>query len=441
MLGQESNFYPLVQQLSTYDYDMLCGSFTDALHEKYGEEMEDKEGNPCEFFVVGRSPGRSSPGGRLILPYALTLNCCGIDNAGSQRTIEELCRDVEELDLAQNHLSDLREVNYIISKMPNLWFLNLSHNDMEDAVPVCIDTARNVRSLVLNHTSIPWPVVNSLLDAMPNVQELHLSLNNYTSVELDSNKQYYNLKRVHISGNPLCRWEEVTHIGHCFPHLDTLIMVNCSIESVPDPETWKNEFQNLHTFNMKNGALKDWTDVERLNAFPMLEDIRILGISVLEGLSEKERRQHLIARLPCAKRLNGSPVTAKEREDAERSFIRFFLDKEDRPQRVYELEAIHGKLNPLVNIDLSPKKTARVSIRYHEQNETCITRVINLHHSVHDLKVQFGQICKLPPTKMRVFYIDQDMAGVHGPEELRYNTKKLYTYNIQDGDEFLVDRK
>lgn len=416
---------------------MPCGSFTDALYAKYGEEMEDKGCNPCEIFVVGSAPGRSSPSGRLIIPRALTLNCCEIENAGSQRTIEELCHDVEELDLAQNQLNDLKEVNCIISKMPNLWFLNLSHNDMEDAVPVHMDKATNVKSLILNHTYIPWTVVNSLLDAMPNVRELHLSLNDYESVDLDTKRPYNNLKTLHISGNPLHRWEEVTHLGQCFPFLDTLIMANCSIVSIPDPSLWKNNFQHLKSFSMKNGALKEWKDIERLNSFPKLDDVRLQGVPVLEGLSEKERRQHLIARLPCVKILNGSAITEKEREDAERAFIRFHLDKEDRPQRFYELEAIHGKLDPLVNIDLSPKKTACVHIRYQEYHET---RVINLQHSVHDLKVQFSEICNISPTKMRVFYIDKELVG-HGPEELRFNTKKLYTYMIQDGDEFLVVKK
>jgi hypothetical protein len=28
-----------------------------------------------------------------------------------------------------------------------------------------------------------------------------------------------------------------------------------------------------------------------------------------------------------------------------------------------------------------------------------------------------------------------------GPEEMKFNQKKLYTYNVQDGDKFLVDAK
>lgn len=42
---------------------------------------------------------------------------------------------------------------------------------------------------------------------------------------------------------------------------------------------------------------------------------------------------------------------------------------------------------------------------------------------------------------MRLYYIDGEMAEFVGPEELKFNQKKLYTYNVQDGDEFVVDEK
>lgn len=45
---------------------------------------------------------------------------------------------------------------------------------------------------------------------------------------------------------------------------------------------------------------------------------------------------------------------------------------------------------------------------------------------------------------MRVFYIDREVSelmGVLHIEELRFPQKKLYTYNVQDGDEFLIESK
>lgn len=42
---------------------------------------------------------------------------------------------------------------------------------------------------------------------------------------------------------------------------------------------------------------------------------------------------------------------------------------------------------------------------------------------------------------MRLFYVDHVMIEIAGPEEMKFNQKKLYTYNVQDGDKFFVDPK
>lgn len=48
----------------------------------------------------------------------------------------------------------------------------------------------------------------------------------------------------------------------------------------------------------------------------------------------KPRRQHLVARLPNVSQLNGSDITETEREDAERAFIRHFMDSTEKPDRL-----------------------------------------------------------------------------------------------------------
>ena len=52
-----------------------------------------------------------------------------------------------------------------------------------------------------------------------------------------------------------------------------------------------------------------------------------------QALEEKQRRQQIIARLPNIERLNGSPVLEGEREDAERAFIRLYMDQDVKPNR------------------------------------------------------------------------------------------------------------
>lgn len=59
--------------------------------------------------------------------------------------------------------------------------------------------------------------------------------------------------------------------------------------------------------------------------------------------TEHERRQLLIARLPNVEMLNGGGnIEHDEREDAERAFIRYYLDKpeSDRPDRLVSVSHI-----------------------------------------------------------------------------------------------------
>lgn len=57
---------------------------------------------------------------------------------------------------------------------------------------------------------------------------------------------------------------------------------------------------------------------------------------MFQEYTEHERRLLLIARLPNVKTLNGGGVIdGEEREDSERAFIRFYMEKpeKERPER------------------------------------------------------------------------------------------------------------
>lgn len=125
---------------------------------------------------------------------------------------------------------------------------------------------------------------------------------------------------------------------------------------------------------MQSAKLSTWAEIDRLAKFPALTNLRTQNWPLWEKCdsTEHERRQLLIARLPNVQILNGGGlVGAEEREDAERAFIRYYLDKAecDRPERYNELIAIHGKLDPLVNIDLRPEKRVKVTFTFGDSSE------------------------------------------------------------------------
>lgn len=131
-------------------------------------------------------------------------------------------------------------------------------------------------------------------------------------------------------------------------------------------ETYSRYFQSLlprklQLLNLSSAKINSWTDIDRLNNFPALKNLRVQNWPLWTKCdkTEHERRQFVIARLPHVEVLNGGGrIGSEEREDAERAFIRHYIERpeSERPERFAELLAKHGKLDPLVNISLRPEK-------------------------------------------------------------------------------------
>ena len=151
----------------------------------------------------------------------------------------------------------------------------------------------------------------------------------------------------------------------CFCSLQFLSLAECPIGSFPTLDDIDNIPTALQSLNVSITKISCWNEVEKLRKFPGLNDLRIQGCPFLDEFTRKEKRMMLVARLPNVKVLNGGDMITKiEREDAERAFIRHFLDtpEEERPCRWQELVDVHGLLDPLVNIDLSPDMNVKVKL-------------------------------------------------------------------------------
>ncbi|KAJ0063817.1 hypothetical protein NL108_008529, partial [Boleophthalmus pectinirostris] len=310
---------------------------------------------------------------RLNLPSVLVLNGCGISRAGDQTEIAAFCAHVMELDLSHNNLQDWHEISKIVSNIPNLDFLNLSSNPLAGVPldPQCVEAFAGVRRLVLNNTRVSWDTVLQLTQELPDLEELFLCLNEYSRVHAPR-VPCPSLRLLHITDNSLHDWAEVRKIGSMFPSLDTLVMANNNLASIQDnKEILQRLFPNLRSINLHNSGLNQWEDIEKLNFFPKLEEVRLQGIPLLQTYTNAERRSLMIAQLPAISTLNGSVVSDSEREDAERFFIRYYVDcpEEELPCRYHCLVTKYGKLEPLAEVDLRPRCRAQVEVHCDEKVE------------------------------------------------------------------------
>ncbi|XP_074068329.1 alpha-tectorin [Macrotis lagotis] len=313
-------------------------SFMQVLCEKYSPENFPYRRGPGMGVHVPATPQGSPMKDRLNLPSVLVLNSCGITCAGDENEIAAFCAHVSELDLSDNKLEDWHEVSKIVSNVPHLEFLNLSSNPLNLSVleRTCAGSFSGVRKLVLNNSKASWETVHMLLQELPELEELFLCLNDYETVSCSS-ICCQSLKLLHITDNNLQDWTEIRKLGVMFPSLDTLILANNHLNAIEEPDdSLARLFPNLRSISLHKSGLHSWEDIDKLNSFPKLEEVRLLGIPLLQPYTTEERRKLVIARLPSVSKLNGSVVTDGEREDSERFFIRYYVDvpQEEVPFRM-----------------------------------------------------------------------------------------------------------
>nr|XP_019797309.1 tubulin-specific chaperone cofactor E-like protein isoform X2 [Tursiops truncatus] len=377
-------------------------SFMQVLCEKYSPENFPYRRGPGMGVHVPATPQGSPMKDRLNLPSVLVLNSCGITCAGDEKEIAAFCAHVSELDLSDNKLEDWHEM-------------------------------QRERPCSSFFSTVPSGVLLSLC-----LEELFLCLNDYETVSCPS-ICCPSLKLLHITDNNLQDWTEIRKLGVMFPSLDTLVLANNHVNAIEEPDdSLARLFPNLRSISLHKAGLRSWEDIDKLNSFPKLEEVRLLGIPLLQPYTTEERRKLVIARLPSVSKLNGSVVTDGEREDSERFFIRYYVDvpQEEVPFRYHELVTKYGKLEPLAEVDLRPQSSAKVEVHFNDQVEEM---TIRLDQTVAELKKQLKTLVQLPTSNMLLYYFDHEAP--FGPEEMKYSSRALHSFGIRDGDKIFVESK
>ncbi|UJR14790.1 hypothetical protein I4U23_001778 [Adineta vaga] len=358
------------------------------------------------------------------------------------RAVAMSCSQVELVDISSNAFSDWHEISLLLSSLPHVKTINLSFN------PFPTDPHRlptelqwpNLNTLCLNGSHIGLEMIVELLKKTPNLEELQICSNDYTTISSDYNFQHEHLKRVYISNNNLTEWQSLCRLGHLFPRVETIIASNNPLTSFRSDDDVTICLPYLRTLSVDQVQISDWEDIIALTKLPCLHALRIHVAPLLKPYQKEERFFLLLGYMKKLTKLNGSDITATERETSERRFIRYYSQHENKPQRYFELTEKHGNLKPLVDIKIRAPYITNVRLAY---NQITYDKEIDVRQTVQQFKKYLHELFHLPLTRIRVFYVD-DVAfnmGVCGPEELRYPQRLLHTYNIHDGDQFHIDLK
>ena len=200
------------------------------------------------------------------------------------------------------------------------------------------------------------------------------------------------------------------------------------------PEVSGDVFPSLNSLYLNDSSLHDWTSLEHLAALSNLSDLSVLNLPLSKDLKEKESRFAVIGRLPELQSLNKSSITETEREDAERWQ---FMDTPSAPPIYHTLVAKHGMVQRLADVNMKPKVTANVELHF---NERCEQRTVNITQTVKQFKRWLSEnIVGQPPSSFLVYY--HDVGAPYGADQLRHDSRHLYSYGVKDGDKIYVELK
>lgn len=460
-----------------------------------------------DIKVTGKPKTSDSEAELAYLRNVVLNNSCvghaGVPNEG----LSSLCPNVVDLDLSSNDLTDWKDMLTILSNLQCLKFVNLARNKLqnkENTIQSWNTPLPQIENLVLNGTFTSWQDVIDLTKKIPSLTELHACENEYEDLDHpeDAYKCLQNITCLRLNNNRLRSWEEIWKLKH-LPQLESLILSGnpiqhifykeeeeCRICCLENPaeemeterdismemqdivedivgdvlqmadsmETKEGEesskstecqhgdpFSRLKLICLSETQLNNWTHCDELRKYPALKSLRIKDIPLVKKLDPEERRKLLVAHMPNIMILNGSEVTSTERDKSERHFIRYFMDKGSKPERFFELEAKHGKVTPLRDIDISGGYKEWINVTFIFKDKR-IKEKVHVVDPIGNLRLKAAEKFLLYDSLL-TFKLYHFACGPHHREEdqtfeeLCKQTQSLpiSRFDVMDGDELYVD--
>eukprot|EP00993_Chasmostoma_nieuportense_P007647 NODE_914_length_1770_cov_22.129032_g858_i0.p1 GENE.NODE_914_length_1770_cov_22.129032_g858_i0~~NODE_914_length_1770_cov_22.129032_g858_i0.p1 ORF type:complete len:501 (-),score=134.77 NODE_914_length_1770_cov_22.129032_g858_i0:267-1709(-) len=338
------------------------------------------------------------------------------------------CPNLSQLNLSDNAFTSWDQILSLLPGLHSLEWLNVSHNRLAAPTTSHLQFPQ-LTTLIANTTDCQWAGLNTVLFSFPNLLELQLTGNHFTTVELEGVPCLTNLS---LALNSIGDWNEIVTLrtlplqklylgGNSFTAIH-------SLDSTPGPH-----FPSLKFLSLKASQVKKWSSLEHLNQFPLLEEVQIQEWPLFDGLEDSDRRKLAIAWLPHIRKLNCSNISPEEREAAERFAVRRYSTFTDPPPLYARLRGVHGDLQPLADICLTPPRS---DIRVVVEGDELADFTLDLGWSMTEFRTYLADALHCKPSELQILHSTPENYEV----VLKEQDRRLFTYRMRDGDEIRVSR-
>ncbi|CAI2356947.1 unnamed protein product [Caenorhabditis sp. 36 PRJEB53466] len=410
-----------------------CSTLVRRLEQKYLDDDDATVKDILFTGFTGCSPCKMASQRALEL---LVLNNMNIGTIGDSEKLATLASHVSEADLGWNQISQWSDVACIFHNLPHLRVLNIGHNPLNPVIDHELPVS-TLHTIILNGTHLPFKTLKSFLSVLPKVTELHMSDNQFNDEDDGDEPISTSVRTIHLNRCGFLKWSSVMNVVKRFPNVCSVFVCENPLEDV----TYCKYFDQLPYWNFLNMAkteINSWDSLDNLSKMKTITDLRIPNVPLLDRLTDEERLHLIIGRIHQLRVLNGSKISNEQREQSERFFIRYYQERKEKPAQYKTLIAKHGKLEKLVNIDLTPKKEAVVKVVC-EEKEVNQEMTILLEPTILEFMKYLEPKVGVKYTRMKLFLFRGDGRSEDFSASA-YNLP-LHYFKLEDGDVFMVQEK
>ncbi|KAF2088772.1 tubulin-specific chaperone E [Saccharata proteae CBS 121410] len=265
---------------------------------------------------------------RIVLLDGLCIRRDTSSGSETASDIKDTSPKIRELDLSRNLFEQWREIAAICSQLEDLRILRVDGNrfidtSLESSTP---SPFSKVASLSLENTLLSWTAVAEICSNFPALSALTVADNAFST--LPDATFPTTITEIDLERNDFHSISDLTSLSK-LPNLRKLNLKKNPISSTTSsspPSTQPQFPPSLTDLDLSHAAITSWTTISALpTTFPGLTALRIahnplfLSLQTPDGrpLTPDDGYMLTIARLPGLKNLNYSPITPKERLNAE----------------------------------------------------------------------------------------------------------------------------
>lgn len=292
-----------------YRENSTCGFADECLISSLKNDMNAPFLELVGFEKIGQKQSKLSE-----LTIAVLNNMC-INY--SENNLQELCPNIEELDLSSNLFNSWSQIADIARQLSSLQILNVSDNKLVIPDNTCLleFAFKNLIQLRMSSMEYTWKDVIQCSLMCPQLQCLSVPNNRIAQLEFMNNDLFCELRELNLERNHIPLWEEINKLGN-LPNLEILSLHGTGLKNIQVKE---NSFRKLTKLNISNNQICQWHHVSELDKLPMLIDLKFCGNLLPEGDTFLEC---VTARIENLQILNKTQINLEDRRKAELDYIR-----------------------------------------------------------------------------------------------------------------------